>query len=323
VRRDAEVAAADIVAHNLILFGGPDENAFAAEVIHALPVALGPHEVTLNGTRYAGDHAGVKLCYPNPLNPRRYVVLIAGATPESYVDINIRFGNWFDWIPYDARAHFDYAVFDDRTVGRAPETFLAWGFFGERWEFDPALHFRGVEGWRARVRPRGHPLAAGKAADAAGAGPLWLDTTAVSGQRLGKEYLERNRLFDGTPLMLAGRAYDRGLAFRWPGSVTFRNPGRVRLKAAVGIAWDGHTAPCADRGAFERVAFTVSGDNGKELFRSHARRWNDPPLELDVDVAGHANVTLGAAGGRVWLNTTCVWADARLVPAATGVIASR
>ncbi|OGV68845.1 MAG: hypothetical protein A3K19_01810 [Lentisphaerae bacterium RIFOXYB12_FULL_65_16] len=312
VRRDTEVVAADIVDHNLILFGGPAENAFATQVIGALPVTIGPDSITLGGTTYAGPNAGVKLCYPNPLNPRRYVVLVAGTTPESYTDINVRFGNWFDWIPYDARSHFDYAVFDDRTVGRAPETFLVWGFFGEKWQFDDALRFEGVESWRHRVRPRVHPADAAKAADATGTGPLRLDSVAVAGQWLGKEYLERNRLFDGAPLVLTGNEYERGLAFRWPGSVTFKNPGRTRLRAAIGIAWDGRTEPCDDRKEFERAVFTVNGDNGKELYRSKSRRWNDPPLELDVDVTGHANVTLGGGGGRVWLNTTCVWANARL-----------
>jgi len=308
-RRDLDVTEADIADHGLVLFGGPGENTLAARVIGALPVSIGSDGVTLGGRTYSGPGAGVKLCYPNPLNPRRYVVLVAGVAPESYADVNVRFGNWFDWIPYDCRSHFDYAVFDDLTVGRSPETFLAWGFFGERWELDDALRFDGDAGWRSRVRPRARPAEAPRAA---GAGPIWLDALAADSQKLGKEYLERNRLFDGTSLMVAGREYRRGLAFRWPGSVTFANPGRARLRATVGIAWDGRTQPCGDRRDFERAVFVVADERGEDIFRSKPRRWSDPPLELDVDVSGRSGVTLSATGGRVWLNTTCVWADARL-----------
>jgi hypothetical protein len=307
-KRDIDVTDADVAAHGLVLFGGPAENVLAARVAGSLPVSVGPDGVTLGGRTYAGAHVGVKLCYPNPLDPRRYVVLVAGATPESYVDVNVRFGNWFDWIPYDYRSHFDYAVFDDLTVGRSPETFLVWGFFGERWELDDELRFEGVKSWRARVRPRVHP---GATSTTAGIGPLWLDAVAAGSQVTRKEYLERNRLLDGRALLVAGREFQRGLAFRWPGSVTFANPGRGRLRATVGIAWDGQTEPCGDRRDFERAVFVVSGAGGESLYRSAPRRWCDPPLEIDVDVGGVSHVTLSATGGRVWLNTTCVWADAR------------
>jgi hypothetical protein len=308
-KRDVDVTDADVAAHGLVLFGGPAENALTARVAGSLPVSVGPGGVTLGGRTYAGAHVGVKLCYPNPLDPRRYVVVVAGTTPESYADVNVRFGNWFDWVPYEHRSHFDYAVFDDLTVGRSPETFLVWGFFGERWELDDELRFEGVKSWRARVRPRVHP---GTASTAAGVGPLWLDAVAAGSQGIGKEYLERNRMLDGGALVVAGREFQRGLAFRWPGSVTFANPGRGRLRATVGIAWDGRTEPCGDRRDFERAVFVVRGAGGESLYRSAPRRWCDPPLEIDVDVGGVPNVTLSATGGRVWLNTTCVWADARL-----------
>ena len=307
-RRDVDVTDADVAEHGLVLFGGPAENALTARVAGSLPVSVGPGGVTLGDRIYRGAHAGVKLCYPNPLEPRRYVVVVAGTTPESYADVNVRFGNWFDWIPYEHRSHFDYAVFDDLTVGRSPETFLVWGFFGEGWEFDDELRFEGVEAWRARVRPRVHPA---DASMASGDEPFWLDAVAADSQGIGKEYLERNRMLGGGALVVAGREHRRGLAFRWPGSVTFANPGRERFRATVGIAWDGRTEPCEDRRDYERAVFVVNG-GGESLYRSTPRRWCDPPLEIDVDVAGVSSVTLSVSGGRVWLNTSCVWADARL-----------
>jgi len=306
---DAEVTDADIADSNLILYGGPEENALAARVSEGLPIRIEKGMVWLGRKTYSGANAGVKFCRPNPLNPRKYVVLIAGATAESYADEGVRFGNWFDWIPYDGRAHYDYAVWDDRTTGRAPETFLVWGLFGERWEFDAALRFEGDAALRARVRPRAHPKFA---APPRGCETVFLDEVAAKGVSLAKEYLERNRSLNGGALALAGEEYKRGLAFRWPGSVSFETAGCGRLRATAGIQHDGASEPCGDRQEFERAVFVVRGDGGRVLYESEPVQWSDAPVEIDVDVSAEREVTLAATGGRVWLNTTAVWAGARL-----------
>jgi len=309
-RDDRSVTAEDLADSNLILFGGPGDNTWTARVLPRLPVALDPDgTIRLGENAYRGPHAGIKLCYPNPENPQRYVVLMAGTTAESYRDIHARFGNWFDWIPYDARNHFDYALFDDQTVGRAPETFLTWGFFGESWEIRDRLRFDGVASWRSRSLPRVHPQ---YATPPAGQSRVYLDEVAALKERLPKEYLERNRSLDGDRLRLRGAEVARGLAHRFPGTIQFANPGYRRFRATVGIAWDGRTRPCEDRERFERAVFRVTGNAGVLLFESEEMRYDAAPATIEVTIEKHGEITLDVAGGRVWLNGTAVWGEARL-----------
>ncbi len=306
VLADQEVSDEDIADSHLVVFGGPADNQWAARVADRLPVNFAADQIRLGERSFTGPNLGAKVCYPNPLNPRRYLALVAGLTPESYADINVRFGNWFDWIPYDYRNHFDCAVFDDRTVGRAPETFLTWGFFGEDWSVAKGEWFEGVVTWRDRLRPRVLP---GTVPDCA---PFWLDQLQPEKVVLDKEYLERNRDLDGRELSLGGRTLTRGLALRFPGTVTFANPVQARFRAVAGIAWDGRTPRSADAERFERAVFSVTGKSGKVLFKSPELRYDSAPLELDVDLAGEEAVTLDVSGGRVWLNGTAIWGDARL-----------
>ena len=312
VKDDTALTTEDVATSNLVLYGTAPDNRAAALVEAKLPLVLqADGRIQVGNRTYSGTNLGFKFCYPNPLNPARYVAVIAGATPESYADINSRFGNWFDWIPFDYRNHFDYAVFDDRTVGRAPETFLVWGFFGEDWGVDSGQAFVGDEDWRQRVRPRTLP---GKLPEPVGPPPaeLYLDSLPTISFRVEKEYVERNRNLYGEPLRLAGAAFARGLALRFPGEMTFANPfGHRRLRATVGLDWDGHTPRCADAEKCERAVFQVRGDGGRVLFTSGGRKYSDPPLELDVDLEGSREVTLAVWGGRLWLNGTAVWAMAR------------
>ena len=315
----AREITADYLAHfNLILFGTAETNALIAKVADNVPLSVEGRTIRLGDTEYSGPNAGAFLCYPNPLNLERYVVLISGTTPQSYTDFNVRFGNWFDWVPYDSRKHFDFAVFDDLTSGRHPETFLTWGFFDEQWRFNSALTFPAVEAFRRVLVPRVFPTVRleALAKDASRPEAVFLDTSFTQNENMTKEFLERNRTLDGSPLQLLGKNYDRGLCCRFPCWLTFSCGGYRRLKVTAGVGWDGTTEPCDDRKQFEKVHVAVVAD-GKTLFESHGRMYNSEPVEIDVDLGGAQSVTLSANGGLPWLNGSFVWADARLEGRAT------
>jgi acetyl esterase/lipase len=304
-----EVTETDASDSNLILFGRPEENALTARVIDKLPLSFKGDEIRLGERTYAGPNAGVILCYPNPLNPNRYVVLIAGTAPRSYVDINVRFGNWFDWVPYDFRKHYDFAIFDDLTCGRNPESFLVWGFFGESWEFVPATTFPAVKSFREKLLPRVVPSVRNDAEQKPEI--LYLDEAVTLRESVTKEYLERNRTLEGQKLQLNGKDYARGLCCRFPCSLTFDCAGYGRLKMTVGVGWDGRTEPCNDRKQFEKARITVQGDAGT-LFEIGERTYKLDPCEIDIDLNGSKTVTLSANGGLAWLNGSIIWANARL-----------
>ena len=69
-----------IESQNLVLFGDPGSNPLIAKVLPDLPIEWTKDAITVAGKTYdPGTHAAV-LIYPNPLNPRKYVVLNTGHT---------------------------------------------------------------------------------------------------------------------------------------------------------------------------------------------------------------------------------------------------
>ena len=117
----------DIATSNLVLWGDPSSNRVLAKIAGRLPVHWDQGEVRVGADCYAADHHALVMIYPNPLNPRRYVVLNSGFTFREY-----------DY-PNNARqvpGLPDYAVVDVEVPpsSRSPGGVVAAGFFGEAWE---------------------------------------------------------------------------------------------------------------------------------------------------------------------------------------------
>jgi dienelactone hydrolase len=126
VKDDGEVTEADVAAHNLILWGDPQSNKVLARIADKLPVRWDGNGVVLGAKTYpAEDHVPV-LIYPNPLNPKRYVVLNSGFTFREYDYLNN--ARQVPKLP-------DFAVLDVRVPAssRAPGGVVAAGFFDEHW----------------------------------------------------------------------------------------------------------------------------------------------------------------------------------------------
>ncbi len=123
-----EVSDADLADANLILWGDPQSNPWIAKVLEKLPFKWGPDGLEFGGQRYdTAQHVPV-LVFPNPLNPRRYVVLNSGFTYREYDYLNN--ARQVPKLP-------DYAVLDVRQPAnsRLPGGVVRAGFFGENWEF--------------------------------------------------------------------------------------------------------------------------------------------------------------------------------------------
>jgi dienelactone hydrolase len=95
-KADTDITADDIANSNLVLFGDPGSNSILAKIAGQLPIKWTKDSIIVGDKTYsAADHVPV-LIYPNPLNPKRYVVLntglIAGQGPnagQSYGDFAI------------------------------------------------------------------------------------------------------------------------------------------------------------------------------------------------------------------------------------------
>lgn len=119
VKDDRAVSAGDIADHNLILFGDPGSNSIIARVIDKLPMRWTRSQVTIGAQTYsAADHIPV-LIYPNPLNPRRYVVINSGHT---FGEADFRGTN--AWL---------YPRLGDYSVVKLDGEIVMSGFFDEFW----------------------------------------------------------------------------------------------------------------------------------------------------------------------------------------------
>jgi dienelactone hydrolase len=120
VKDDRAVTATDIAAFNLILFGDPGSNSVIARVAGRLPIRWSRTGIAIGTQTFsAADHVPV-LIYPNPLNPKRYVVLNSGHT---FGEADFRGTN--AWL---------YPRLGDYAVLTAAGDVAASGFFDEHWQ---------------------------------------------------------------------------------------------------------------------------------------------------------------------------------------------
>lgn len=116
----------------------------------------------------------------------------------------------------------------------------------------------------------------------------------------------RDQTWDGHPLRLAGRSYERGLGVLPRTLLAYRlDPADQRFQALVGLD---------DRaGDLASVVFRVLVD-GKERYASPPLGRRTPPLELNVDISGgKLLILITEFGERGDVQDSADWIDARLV----------
>ena len=127
VKDDAQISDADIASANLVLWGDPSSNRVLARVADKLPIQWTRDQIVVGKNRYpAASHTLLMIC-PNPLNPKKYVVLNSGVT---FREADYRSNAWqVPKLP-------DYAIVDASTPPdeRAPGKVVTAGFFGEDWK---------------------------------------------------------------------------------------------------------------------------------------------------------------------------------------------
>jgi dienelactone hydrolase len=151
---DTELSDADAARYSLLLVGGPGENAVAKRLAAQVPLEVRKDAVVVDGKAFPATDAGVSLVYPSPLNPERYVAILAGTSPG---------GLWFaEW----QNGEWDFQVVDGRSAeaatldppGRFPERGrIASGYFDEAWRLNEAFVVRGDEALRAKATPMPPP----------------------------------------------------------------------------------------------------------------------------------------------------------------------
>lgn len=127
IKNDVDITDADLAAHNLVLWGDPGSNRILAKIANKLPIRWNKDAVVVGKQTFpASTHAPV-LIYPNPLNPKHYVVLNSGVTYREYDYLNN--ARQVPKLP-------DWAIVDTTTPPNSRYTgkIVTADFFGERWE---------------------------------------------------------------------------------------------------------------------------------------------------------------------------------------------
>jgi hypothetical protein len=132
VKNDTDVTPADIADRHLVLFGDAQSNQLLGRMIDRLPVRWNAQGLSFNGKTFDAARHTIAMVYPNPLDPRRYVVLNSGHSfhrnemAATNATLFPRFG--------------DYAVLHLRqTIGAPVEAeILNAGYFDEEWKLQQA-----------------------------------------------------------------------------------------------------------------------------------------------------------------------------------------
>lgn len=103
-KNDRDVTPQDIKEKHLVLLGNAETNSLIAKVLPAMPVQIAPDHVSLGDRRFEGQHLGVQVIYPNPMNRDKYIIII-GANDLSLdreIENNLAQKGWFDFVVWDS-----------------------------------------------------------------------------------------------------------------------------------------------------------------------------------------------------------------------------
>jgi hypothetical protein len=98
------------------------------KIVDKLPIKWTASTLTINGKDYPAWHTAPVMIFPNPLNPRKYVVLNSGVTFREFSNTSnaLQVANLPDFAAVDVETPPD---------AKWPGKIVAAGFFGERWEW--------------------------------------------------------------------------------------------------------------------------------------------------------------------------------------------
>jgi hypothetical protein len=127
---DVKLTDADMANSHIVLWGTPESNMVMKRAIDRLPMNWSAAKLEFGGKSYDPATHVPMLIYPNPLNPKKYVVINSGFTFREYDALNN--ARQVPKLP-------DYAIVDVTTPpnARSPGNVVRAGFFGEQWEIQP------------------------------------------------------------------------------------------------------------------------------------------------------------------------------------------
>jgi hypothetical protein len=84
---------------NILFFGNSSSNKYIKQILDSIPLRIVGDTISIFGKRWVGRNLTVKMIYPNPLNSKKYFLVIAGTNnyinPESIIDLPLK--GWTDF----------------------------------------------------------------------------------------------------------------------------------------------------------------------------------------------------------------------------------
>ncbi len=127
IKTDDQVTAKDLEQYHIVVWGDPQSNSLLAKALDRLPLAWTQQSLEVAGKTYDAAGHVPAMIYPNPLNPKRYLVVNSGLTfREAHDSTN---SQQIPKLP-------DWAVIDlsQPPDNRQPGRIAAAGFFDEQWQ---------------------------------------------------------------------------------------------------------------------------------------------------------------------------------------------
>ena len=153
-----QITPEHVAAFNLVLFGRPQTHSVLRRIADRLPLRITRNGVRVGGRAYEGPSIGLRMIYPNPLSPDRYVVVWFGHMPMRAKDLEGLPWLLPDYVVSDAArpcgrtAHPQWDAFDrqvaageicphemdehDKPQLYLPDSFAEAGFFDAAWRLE-------------------------------------------------------------------------------------------------------------------------------------------------------------------------------------------
>jgi poly(3-hydroxybutyrate) depolymerase len=205
---DVDLTDGEAKEFSLLLIGGPEANRVAARLATHVPLSVDPTGITLDGQRWPLTDAVAQVIYPHPMNPGRYVSVVAATSADG-----LHFWNPALWSPSHGfpTVSVDWQIQDGRRAvpGSADPTdvLVASGVFDANWRRRDEWTLQGDEAKRAASPLRRAPSAAGasSAARAACAGVYEIAPGLVGVVSVRADQLELS-IMGGPPIPLVAES---------------------------------------------------------------------------------------------------------------------
>jgi len=124
-KQDIAIDSTDIADNHLILFGDQKTNLLINKIMAYLPFKIGQGYIKVREDKYTGQHLGIQLIYPNPLNPAKYVVILSGTNIDDFQigDSELSLNGWHDYTVWE------FFNVNDVTLSRK----IGYGNFNQLW----------------------------------------------------------------------------------------------------------------------------------------------------------------------------------------------